>query len=658
MKSTLMRIVLTIFAFAVCNEVFATIELPKFFTDNMVLQRQTEAAIWGKAAPGKEVRVATSWNKKIYLVKAEASGRWLVKVSTPEAGGPYSISISDGKEVRLNNILIGEVWLCSGQSNMEMPLAGWGKVNNYEQEIADAKYPQIRLLTITKTTSTKPLADDVKSVGGDGWQECSPQTIENFSSTAYFFGRKLFKELNVPIGLINSSWGGTILEAWMSGETLSQVPDFKDAVADMQAKAASSATEAENARRLEEWNQTILAADEGFKGLTPVWAALGFDDSGWEEMNIPGVWENGVHKGLDGLVWFRKTVEIPEQMKGEDLEISLDMIDDEDITYFNGVKIGETKGYAVSRKYVVPKKLVKTGKNVITVRVNDTGGDGGLYGSEKLIYLSKKGAEQAIPLAGAWKYKVAVDYAKYSPIPKSEDDTPNRVTVLYNSMINPLKNMAIRGAIWYQGESNVGRAEQYKTIFPLMIEDWRKAFNNDFPFYYVQLANYLARQPEPAESAWAELRDAQLQTRHLEHTGMAVIIDIGDAKDIHPKNKQDVGLRLALIALAKTYGQTKTAYSGPVYSSFYIAGNTIRISFKHGKGLNSGGGALKGFAIAGPDGKFHWADAQIDDDEVVVSSPAVEFPKAVRYGWADNPECNLYNGDGLPASPFKTDFRY
>jgi sialate O-acetylesterase len=483
MKNSILKITFFLLAIFASDATFAKIELPKFFTDNMVLQRETEAAIWGKATKLKTVNIVTSWDNKTYSVKADAEGKWLVNVKTPQAGGPYSISFSDGKELKINNILIGEVWLCSGQSNMEMPLAGWGKILDYQKEIAAADHPQIRLLTIDKATSLTPLVDDVKSANG-GWQICSPATIENFSATAYFFGRTLYKSLNVPIGLINSSWGGTIIEAWTSGATLDQVPDFANHLLNIRTQAAES--------------EVDPAAKE-----------------------------------------------------------------------------------------------------------------------------------------------------------------PNRVTVLYNAMINPLKNMTIKGAIWYQGEGNADRAEQYKTLMPLMISDWRKAFNNDFPFYLVQLANFMAQKPEPSESNWAQLRDSQFQTLALENTGMAVTIDIGDARDIHPKNKQDVGYRLALNALANTYGKN-IAFSGPLYKSYKIEGKKIRISFTNtNRGLKTEDGApVKGFAIAGPDGKFVWADAQIDGNEVIVSSPKVEFPLAVRYAWADNPECNLYNGADLPASPFKTDFRY
>ncbi|MDR3236073.1 MAG: sialate O-acetylesterase [Prevotellaceae bacterium] len=454
--------------------VYSKITLPDCISDNMVLQQQSETPLWGTATAGKRVAVVTSWDSRTYTAVADAHGKWAVNVETPQAGGPYSISISDGKKRVLTNVLIGEVWICSGQSNMAMPLAGWGQVTDYEQEIAAADYPEIRLLHVKETTAAAPR--DEAATEHNGWQVCSPATISEFSSVGYFFGRHLNQQLHVPIGLINTSWGGTIAEAWTSGESLAAMPDFKAAVQEV-------------------------------------------------------------------------------------------------------------------------------------------------------------GAPAQLP-----------------------DDNPNRPTVLYNAMIHPLTPYAVQGAIWYQGESNADRAEQYKILFPLMIRDWRRAWGRDLPFYFVQLANFMERKAEPQESHWAALREAQLQTLQLNNTGMAVAIDIGDEKDIHPKNKQEVGRRLALAAEANTYNK-RIAFSGPVYTGYKIENDKIHVYFKHaGTGLaTSDGKAPAGFAIAGPDKKFYWATAVVEKDRIVVSSPHVAFPVAVRYAWADNPACNLCNDAQLPASPFRTD---
>ncbi len=631
----------------------AAIELPPLFTDNMVLQQQMNAPIWGKATPGKTVKITTSWDNKTYSVQAGTDGSWKISVKTPLAGGPYTISLSDGKEVRLNNVLIGEVWICSGQSNMEMPLAGWGKVLNYEREIAEANYPNIRLLQVKKATSNQPVGSI--NVTSGGWQVCSPATIAEFSSVAYFFGRNLNQNLNnVPIGLIDSSWGGTIAEAWTSGESLENMPDFKDAVATIRSFSDDEQLKSYQ-QKFTEWNTRIQAADRGYANGQPVWAGLNADDANWQVMDLPGFWEEKGLANFDGIAWFRKTIEIPSDWKGKELSLSLGGIDDNDITFFNGVQVGSTDGWNKDRTYKIPSKLVKGGKAIITVRVTDTGGNGGFHGDKSKMRVTGPNGKE-IPVGGDWKYQATANWAQFGNPPQSPSNNPNRPTVLFNAMIRPLVPYAIRGAIWYQGESNASRAYQYRELFPLMIRDWRTQWNTNFPFYFVQLANFMETKPEPQESAWAELREAQLRTLYLENTGMAVTIDIGDSKDIHPKNKQDVGIRLALAARANTYGQ-KIAFSGPSYRSYQMEEGRIRISFDHTDGglKIKDGQVLKGFSIAGSDHRFYWADAVIEGNDVIVSAPNVKFPVAVRYAWADNPVCNLYNGSGLPASPFRTD---
>jgi sialate O-acetylesterase len=639
--------------FATCP-LFSKIVLPGFFSDNMVLQQQTDAPIWGKASPGKNVKLTTSWDNQTYNAQADAAGKWSVQLKTPPAGGPYSISISDGKELVLNNILIGEVWICSGQSNMEMPLAGWGKVMNYNEEIASADYPAIRLLHIRKATALQPQAD--VELEQNGWQVCTPSTVPEFSAVGYFFGRELNRKLNIPVGLINTTWGGTIAEAWTGSESLEYMPAFREAIQIINEQSKNESKDSYE-DQMKEWERQVLSSDKGLEKDVPVWAGSGLNEAGWQTMQLPGAWEKDQLGDFDGIVWFRKTIDIPAEWAGKDLILNLGTIDDNDITYFNGKKIGSTIGYNVERRYTIPGKIVTKGNATIGVRVLDTGGGGGILGEPAQLSLKLKSNEQASPLslAGNWKYKPSVHIKDLPPPPKSPND-PNRASVLYNAMIHPLVPYAIQGAIWYQGESNADRAYQYRELFPLMIRDWRKAWKKDFSFYFVQLANFMERKAEPQESEWAKLREAQLQTLNLENTGMAVAIDIGDATDIHPKNKQEVGRRLALAAEANTYGQ-KIVYSGPVYQGYEIEGDKIRIRFQHAEsGLKTGDGkTLTGFAIAGPDHHFHWAAAVIEGNDVIVSSPEVKFPVAVRYAWADNPACNLYNKTDLPASPFRTD---
>lgn len=634
---------------------FAKISLPAVFTDNLVLQQKTEAPIWGKASANKNVKLTTSWDMKTYTTLAAEDGCWSVKVNTPAASfTPYSITISDGKAVELKNILIGEVWICSGQSNMEMPLAGWGKILNFEKEIADAKFPNIRLLHVKKAISSQPMNDVILENGG--WQECSPATIPNFSSLAYFFGRNLQQSLNVPIGLINTSWGGTIVETWASAGSLSTMPDFTKTVNDIK-KYSDAEQEKMYTEKMTEWEISVQSRDKGYKGKVANFALTDYNDSSWKTLNAPQMWDEQDKElsKFDGLVWYRKTINIPEKWAGKDLKLNLGLVDDIDVTFFNGEIIGTTQSCDIERFYTVPGRLVKAGQAVITMRILDTGGLGGINGKSEQLTLSLSD-KQKVTLAGDWKYEKSASLNELPATPVYSKNNPNRPTVLYNAMINGLVPYAFQGAIWYQGESNESRAYQYREVFPLMINDWRKQWNKNFPFYFVQLANFMATSKEPEESNWAELREAQTKTLNLGNTGMAVIIDIGDATDIHPKNKQEVGRRLALAARAQTYGE-KIAYSGPMYDSYKIEGQQIRIAFKLTDGglKTNDGQALKGFAIAGLDHKFHWADAKIEGNEVVVSCNDVDFPIAVRYAWSNNPICNLFNGAGLPASPFRTD---
>lgn len=626
----------------------AKVALPSLFTDHMVFQQQTNVAVWGTAVPGKPIRISTTWSNKKYTTLADNKGNWKIMVATPGYGGPFMVDISDGESVKLNDVLIGEVWLCSGQSNMEMPLAGWGKINNYEQEIAAADYPQIRLLQGEKVTANHILQN--AKVTNGGWQPCTPQYVAEFSSVAYFYAREIYKKTKVPIGLIHTSWGGTIAEAWTSAETLKKMPYFAKEVAELSNEGGD---ERSYTTKVKKWVNLSMQKDSGYVKLSPAWQKPNLRMSNWHTVNLPAYIEKTV-PDFDGAFWLRKKVVIPAEWVGKPLTINLGPIDDNDVTWFNGQQIGETHGYDVSRTYTIPGNLVKAGENVIAIRVFDTGGGGGLYGNGKPINLVGE-TGMPISLAGEWQYKVSLNIKDLPPMPPDQN-SPNRPTVLFNAMINPYIQFAIRGAIWYQGESNADRADQYRTLFPAMIKDWRQKWNiGDFPFYFVQLANFMKAEEQPAPSAWAELRDAQLHTLALPNTGMAVSIDIGNSEDIHPKNKQEVGRRLALIALAKNYGE-KITYSGPLLNSYKIAGDKAILTFKFAEtGLKTNGQPLKGFAIAGADQKFYWAEAVIKNGEVVISSPSVKTPVAIRYGWANNPECNLYNEDGLPASPFRTD---
>lgn len=639
----------------------AQVKLQPLFTNNMVLQQQANVPIWGEDKAGKKVTVVTSWDNKKYTTTTTAEGKWKVKVTTPGAGGPYSITINDGKTVRLNNVLIGEVWLCSGQSNMEMPIVGWGN-EYFKEEHKDAdNHPNIRLLQLDLVANAKPASHF--SARNNGWSVCNYATLAPFSATAYFFGRDLEKYLNVPIGLIQTCWGGTLAESWTSKEALELDPDFTNGLKHLSEIPASKA---EAQKKYEtayaQWQKDIDNKDAGMKNGKALWVTPNFNDNDWETMKIPSLFsQNGLEK-FDGLVWFRRTIDIPSSMAGRKLTLQLGPIDDMDVTYFNGERIGEMSGWERDRIYQIPARLVKAGKNVIAVRVLDSQGDGGLYGKRDVIRLVAEGEKGGKPsttemnLDGEWRYKVSTSMSNLPAEPVNPNNNQYLPTVLYNAMINPLIPYTIKGAIWYQGEANANRAYQYRDLLPLLINDWRTRWGYKFPFYIVQLANFMPRHDKPTESAWAELREAQAMTTKMENTGISCTIDIGMENDIHPSNKQDVGRRLALIAKAKTYGQN-IEFSGPLYKSHELMGESIRINFDHTTGgLKTNDNApVKGFAIAGPDHVWHWATATIDGNSVIVSSDKVKFPVAVRYAWADNPACNLYNGANLPAFPFRTD---
>ena len=637
----------------------AQVKLQPLFTDNMVLQQQTNAPLWGESKPNKKVTVTTSWDKQTYTTTADAKGHWTVSVKTPSAGGPYDITISDGKPVKLKNVLIGEVWICSGQSNMEMPLAGWGKIKNYEQEIADANHPRIRIINVSNATSPVPLNTFETTTGG--WQECSPQTIPEFSSTGYFFGRDIEKFQNVPVGLIGTNWGGTIAEAWTSQEALTTMPDFRQAVENVRKMPVTrEEREAAYKKELADWYAQSETKEGGFDNGKATFAATDFDDSQWKDVQLPARIDNQGYGYYNGFIWVRRTFDIPANFAGKNLKLELGSVDDNDDTYFNGEHIGHTNGVGENRIYTIPARLVKAGKAVLTVRIlNDAGYVGIIRDNGIMLSIDKKSpaANEVISLNGTWKSLASTTFKQLPRKPRNMTNEPNLASVLYNAMLHPLIPYAIKGAIWYQGESNEWRAYQYRDLLPTMINDWRTQWGYNFPFYIAQLASFRKQATEPVDARWAELREAQMMTTNLENTGIICLTDIGDANDIHPKNKQEVGRRLALVARAKTYGEP-VVYSGPVYKGYRIEGNTIRISFSHTDGglkTNDGYAKIKGFAIAGLDHKFHWADARIDGNDIIVSSPNVTFPIAVRYAWADNPYCNLCNGEGLPAFPFRTD---
>lgn len=623
--------------FSICSN--ANVKLPLLFNDGMVLQRNKSIPIWGWATANEKVEI--HFKKQIVKTKADKDGKWTVNLKAEKAGGPFELVVIGNNTITLKNVLVGEVWICSGQSNMEFTVK---QAMNAAQEINDADYPMIRQFLVEKEVSSTP-KEHLKSAK---WEVCNPATAGNFTAVGYFFAKKLYAELKIPIGIINTSWGGTCVETWTSREAFENSDEFKDMITKV--PKTDMDVLAENRKktiieRIEKIQGSKMATDEtSFKSLA-------FNDINWPVMKVPNLWENQQLPNLDGVVWMRKSVVISKADTGKDALIELAKIDDQDVTYINGVEIGTTNKYDEKRVYKVPAGVLKEGNNVIAVKVIDYSGGGGIWGDEADLKLTLQNT--VIPLSGAWKFNVIEIKTGISP-----NDYPS---LLYNAMINPLVPYAVQGVLWYQGEANVNRAEQYKKAFPLMIKDWRTKWNQgNFPFYFVQLSTFNEFGGDSNKgSKWAELREAQTYTlQTVANTGMAVTTDIGNAKDIHPTNKQDVGLRLAAIALNNVYGK-KMVYSGPIYKSQEIKGNQIILTFGNvGSGLSTSdkNGILKGFEIAGTDKVFHSAKAVIKNDKVILSSDNVPNPVAVRYGWADDDtEINLFNKEKFPASPFRTD---
>lgn len=637
------KTVLLLAATMISSISFATVRLPNIFGDNMILQRDKPIPVWGWA--DKNEKITIQFNQQTKTVKADKNGQWKVLLNPEKAGGPYNLSVKGKNDITLHDILMGDVWICSGQSNMEFHVRD---VFNADKEKAASANPQIRHFYLPKDIAATPKTD----INESAWLPASPENTGDFTAVGYFFARALNEQLHVPIGLIHTSWGGTIVETWISREGLAGNPAFSDLMKNTPVLNLDSFTVAAKNKAAKQ-----IAAVQGSlpdAATAASWSATNTDDQAWKKMKVPGPWEAQQLPDFDGEVWFRNSFSIAAGDAGKPAELSLGAIDDNDVTYINGTRIGATSGYNVFRTYKIPAGVLKAGNNVIAVKILDNAGAGGFTGEPAEIFVNIDGHKQS--LAGNWAFRISNVVAA-----NNTSVGPNSYpSLLYNAMINPILPFAIKGAIWYQGESNADRAYQYRTAFPLLINDWRRLWKQgDFPFYFVQLASFNSANGNSKNgSKWAELREAQTLSLNVPNTGMAVITDIGEPKDIHPKNKQDVGKRLAAIALHNTYGQNNV-YSGPVYQSMQTNGNKISLSFTStGSGLavKDKYGYIKGFEIAGADQQFHYAKAYLDGDKVVVYTEEVNSPVAVRYGWADdNLEDNLFNKEGFPAAPFRTD---
>ncbi len=639
-----------------------SLEVCPLYSDHVVLQQKEKVAIWGAAFPNANVTVKGTWGEEAKTI-ADADGKWGLKLSTPSAGGPYNLTVStEEQSVEIRDVMIGEVWLASGQSNMQMSLKGWpprDPIQDSEQEIANAEYLNIRMFRVGWNYSL-----EVENTFSGKWDVCSPETATDFSATAYFFARRLYQELNIPIGIIHTSWGGTPAEAWTSKEKIKSLGDFDEILANIEDPKMLQKTDDWYAR-WEKWDFPEKAEGWNTIDLNDLHIAKpDYEGRNWSKIKLPGQLDLYEGKDLDGAFWLRKTVELTDVSMNHTFVMG--PVDDTDAVFFNGEKIGGTvNNYSDTRNYPIPKSLLKKGTNTIAIRVIDTGGPGSISGKFELT----NGKETVVSLAGEWDRMVTAEFFKgeiylYDLEKIDLSERPNIVypspyatpSVLYNAMINPLIPFNFKGAIWYQGESNVGRAEQYKRLFPAMIEDWRTRWESDFPFYFVQIAPYeYNKEEDKSLDKSQKLRDAQRYTLSLSKTGMVVTLDIGNPSNIHPANKQDVGARLAGFALGNDYGKD-IVVSGPLYKSHSIKGNKLLLEFDYvGGGLLAKDDLLSDFEVAGADKEFVTAVAKIVGDQVSLSADGIEKPMYARYAWRDTSTGSLTNVEGLPASSFTTE---
>nr|WP_321411984.1 sialate O-acetylesterase [uncultured Carboxylicivirga sp.] len=620
--------------------VSAQIRLPKLISDGMVLQRDVPITIWGWASPDESIKI--EFKNKILTTNADKNGKWQVIMPAQKPGGPFSMKLSGSNQINLNDILIGDVWLCSGQSNMELSIK---RVEpRFRDEIKKINNTGIRHFRVPyKYDFNKQQCD----LTGGQWKSATPENIMDFSAVAYFFANKIQQSEQVPIGIINSSLGGSPVEAWISEEDLKP---FKDAYKELQRFKDStliSNIEASDKQRTDEWFTKLALKDEGNKSG---WSGLNVDDNNWKTTHLPGYWNEGELLNVNGAVWYRKTFQLSAQSANQPAEFDMGRIVDADSVFVNGRFVGTTSYQYPPRRYQIPSNILQEGENTIVVKVISQIGQGGFI-PDKPYEIRVK--EETISLAGLWKYKIG---ATMQPL---EGPTFIRwkPAGLFNGMISPLTNYAMKGAVWYQGESNVDNADQYEERLTAMVKNWRRVFNHeDLPFIIIQLANYLEPDSIPNESNWAQLREAQFNVANNQANCASVnIIDLGEWNDIHPLNKKDVGYRVALAAEKVAY-QKEVISSGPVIDGYQLNGSKVELSFKNiANGLSiKKGDKLEGFSIRDKNGSLIWANAKINEDKVIVWHENVTHPVEVRYAWANNPDkANLYNSAGLPTVPFR-----
>lgn len=647
-KMKALKKLLTVCFLFLLSSASAEIRLPQLISDGMVLQRDVPITIWGWAGPGEKITI--KFKGKNYRVTASGDGLWKTVLMPASSGGPYSMILKGKNTITIKDILIGDVWFCSGQSNMVLPMERVKE--RYPNEIDSANYPEIRNFFIPTVSDIAKVHDDLPPAN---WVAANTHTVLEFGAASYFFAKQLYKKYHIPIGIINSSVGGTPIQAWISEDGLKEIPQYAGRVARFKDTAYLRSISHPQVVQSNTDNKPVKVLDKGLNGPKK-WYDTTYVAEGWHSFWLPGYWADQGVKGLNGVVWFRKEINLPASVAGKKAKLFMGRIIDADQTYVNGVLVGNINYQYPPRRYEIPANLLKPGKNIIIVRLTTTSGNGGFV-FDKPYFLAVD--DQRIDLRGDWQYKVGQVFDPHQNVTVNSFSAQNEPTGLYNTMIAPTINYSIKGVLWYQGETNAGKPGEYHELLTALIADWRNKWHTpDLPFIYAQLPNFMEVQYSPAESQWAELREAQLKALHLPNTGMAVTIDAGEWNDVHPLDKKDVGDRLALAAEQVAYGEKTIVSSGPVYQSAKIEGTKIVITFTNiGGGLIAkGGGELTQFAIAGADKKFVWANAVIEGDKVIVSNDDIANPLYVRYAWADNPDgANLYNKEGLPASPFRND---
>lgn len=619
----------------------AKVKLPSVLSDGMVLQRERPVRIWGTADPGEEVTV--TFRKKKYAARADEAGKWQVVMPAMKAGGPYEMAVN---EVTVKDILIGDVWLCAGQSNMELTVARVADM--FAKETSVYGNPMIRYV---KT----PYGNDVKgpeeNIVRMNWTALNPKAAQSYAALPYFFAIEMYNETKVPVGIVNSSWGGSAVEAWMSEEALRGFPKSlreRDIYASDEYRALMNKA---GGLMSGLWNLSLYKGDEGLR--TPVkWYAPELDDSGWEETDVFSS-RLGDKNGypVSGAHWFRQHFRLTDGQAGKDGVLRLGCLVDADSVYVNGVFVGTTAYQYPPRIYKVPASLLKAGGNLVTVRLISYGGRPGFV-KEKPYCMAIDG--DTVRFSGQWKYRLGCEM----PGMKGGISFQNVPTGMYNSMIAPLRNLSFKGALWYQGETNAGRPNEYEALLTAMIKDWRaKLSDEDLPFFIMQLPDFMQTHRQPVESSWAGMREAQRQvTLKVPGTALVVGMGLGEWNDIHPLNKKELARRVALQVKKRVYGREDVVHSGPLFTAASLEGGKIILSFEAGTDDLAPVSQLKGFALAGADGRFRWAQAAIEGNKVVVWSEEIARPVTVRYAWDDNPrEANLKNKAGLPASPFQAD---